>query len=370
MTSSEIHNQFKTVCIIGMGLMGGSLALRLKKRLATLHLTVVDFPDVLQDDIVREVADKFYTPDRICEAVSDIDLVIIATPISRILEYLPILADAVRPGTLITDMGSTKSDIVHRASTLLPDDVHFIGGHPMTGSEERSIHAADPMLFENAIYVLTPEAIVPPLKVQALGNLLEVTGARVLFLSPALHDRIAAAVSHLPQLLAITLTNIVANYNNDSPYYFKLAAGGFRDITRIAASSWDVWGDILSTNKGQITECLDTLIEQLHTVRNNLQQDDLKAEFKSANLMRQSIPKDNRGFMRPQFDLIVWAEDRPGIIADMASGLAKESINIKDIELLKVREDDAGTFRIAFESEADRKLSKQILEQSGYTTKY
>jgi len=369
MTTYEIQKTFETVTIIGLGLMGGSLAQAIQRKLPGIRLLAVDCADVLNKPQARQLIDSGFTADQLAQAAAQADLLVLATPINTILDYLPLIGQAVRPGTVITDMGSTKSTIVQQAADTLPDDVHFIGGHPMTGSEGHGFEAADPLLFENAVYVLTPHAPVPSLKIQALGNLLENLGAKVLFLSPPLHDRIAAAVSHLPQLLAVTLTQMVAGYQGESSHYLKLAAGGFRDMTRIAASPWAVWEDIIQTNSAPIVEFLDVFIHQLETSKAKISTGDLKQDFIEAGTNRLSIPRDTRGFLKPQFDLIVWVEDKPGVIADVASTLAALTINIKDIEVLKVREGDAGTLRLALESQDERAAAGTALTERGYITK-
>ena len=155
-------------------------------------------------------------------------------PIHTIIENLSKLASVARPGTVVTDVGSTKSAITRHAHQVLGDGLTFIGGHPMAGSEVSGVAAADAYLYENAVWVLTPTEESP--EVERLASLAQMVGARVVITDPERHDRIAARISHLPQTLAIALMNLSGSWNDDDDLTLRLAAGGFRDLTRIASS--------------------------------------------------------------------------------------------------------------------------------------
>ena len=235
----------------------------------------------------------------------------------------------------------------------------------MTGSEKSGIDAADPFLFENAIYVVTPDAAVPEKVLHAYLLLLESIGARVAILDAATHDRIAAAVSHLPQIAAVTLTNLVGGLNEQNQFYLKMAAGGFRDMTRIASSPFSIWNDICATNAAQIQETIDSFISELATIKRLVGEKSLGEQFDLAAKNRLSIPKDSKGFIKPLYELSVVVEDKPGVIAFISNILFNAGINIKDIEVLKVREGDGGTLRIALESEPDRNKALELFERKG-----
>ncbi|MHB9030191.1 MAG: prephenate dehydrogenase dimerization domain-containing protein, partial [Candidatus Latescibacterota bacterium] len=191
-------------------------------------------------------------------------------------------------------------------------------------------------------------------------------GARVMVMNADLHDRIAAAVSHLPQLLAVTLVETVGKLNSDNAPYLRLAAGGFRDMTRIASSPFGMWDDIFRTNDDMVREMADAFIAQLQKVRDRIGTPALGEDFEVANVTRASIPKDSKGFLRPLFDVLVVVEDKPGVIAQIATELALNEINIKDIEVLKVREGEGGTLRLAFEREREAIDAVELLGQVGY----
>lgn len=359
----------KNIGIIGLGLIGGSLSMAIKKNFPALKIIGVDDKQSTDYALSIHSIDKCFSIENVSKCVEIADIIFLCTPINKILNLIPVIAKSVKPGTLITDVGSTKRTIVKHAQKYFPDDVYFIGGHPMTGSESSGITSADPMMFENAVYALTPSQHIPQELIRYLGTLLETIGAQVYFLSPALHDKIAAGVSHLPQLLAVTLINLIARHQTTSTHYLKLAAGGFRDLTRIASSPYDIWEDIIKTNGDEMSLYIEEFICQLQKLKRKLMKESLNEDFRNAARIRYSIPKNMKGFSQPMYDLNIETEDKPGIIAEISTALAKNNINIKDIEVLKVREGESGILRLAVESLPDRITSQQILSKLGFTVK-
>jgi prephenate dehydrogenase len=237
----------------------------------------------------------------------------------------------------------------------------------LAGSVKAGVTAADPFLFQNAIYILIPDPKVPPECYRAFTDLLKQIGARVLELEAQAHDQAVAAISHLPQMMATSLVKMVGRLNQQHDYFLPLAAGGFRDLTRIASSPFaPVWEDICRTNADQIRRMIDGYIETLQDVRDRLEEASLGEDFGFANRVRGSIPRDAKGFIHTLSELRVLAEDRPGVIAQIATALSSEKININDIEVLKVREGEGGTLRLGFDSEkaADRAL--EVLKRMAY----
>lgn len=358
--------RFKHIAIVGVGLIGGSLALALKKKGFGGRISGVDSEEILHLAQKRKAIDQAFAKQELQEAVKDANLVFLCAPISEIITILQNIGEFVQPSTLITDVGSTKRKIMEIANIHLPSDVNFIGGHPMAGSEFSSIDAADPFLFENTSWVLTPGRPLSKENKRAFGELLEFVGAKVLILLPHLHDEIAAAVSHLPQMAAVALMHLAASRQMESPHFLKMAAGGFRDMTRISSSPYAIWSDILHTNCDMIENYIDAYIDELQDIKKALQTDSIGKYFDRAAKNRLSIPKDTKGFLKPQYDLLVSVEDRPGIIAEISGPLAEKHINIKDIEVLKIRENEGGTMRLAFSSEPDRDRAAEYLSQHGF----
>jgi len=360
---------FRNITVIGVGLIGGSLGLAFKRKIPGIAVTGVDAPRVLDEALEAGVIDHAIPSSDCASAVQASDLVFLCTPIGEIIRLLPEVAAHVKSGTLVTDVGSTKRLIVETADRLFERNRYFIGGHPMAGGEGRGVRWADPFLFENAVYVFTPSRPLPSEVMKELGNTIENIGAKILFLSPSMHDQVAAAVSHLPQLLAITLMNLVADHQKDSPHFLRLAAGGFRDMTRIASSPYETWESVIETNRSEILAFMDEFIQHLERMKRHVTDGDLKEQFQNSARHRLSIPRDTKGFLKPHHDLLVRVEDKPGVIASISGTLAGAGINIKDIEILKVREGDAGTLRLSFETPEARTEAKSALEKIGFTSK-
>jgi prephenate dehydrogenase len=363
--SSRTHSDFRRIAIIGVGVIGGSLGLAIKNRFRNVRVVGVDRRDILRKALKKGAIDESSTDLR--AAVSGSDLVLLATPVSVILKDLPKVAKFSSTRTIVTDVGSVKRDIVRAGIRLFPEG-NFIGGHPMAGVELSGVEAAHPLLFENALYVLTPSKKTPPATLRRLADFLKDLGARVVLLDAKTHDEVASAVSHLPQLTAVALTNVAGREHPSGRRHLSLAAGGFRDLTRIASSRPEIWKDILSMNSDQIVKSLGLLIRELGKYRSLLGQHgpELAQRFRSARRIRNNIPRSMKGFIHPLAELYVFVQDRPGMMARMTSALAKARINIKDIELVKIREGRGGTFRLAFESREVSGRATQILKRAGF----
>lgn len=362
----------RKIAIVGVGLIGGSLGLVWKKRRDGLDIVGFDERSVLDRAFERGAIDRGAAS--LEHAVRDADLVVLATPIRAILGLIDQISPHLKQGAVVTDVGSVKAPVVLHARSSLPAHVTFVGGHPMAGSERRGIDHADSLLFENATYVLCPAETGSEEDAGAdhegLLDFIRSTGARVILVDPERHDRIAAVVSHLPQLLAVALMNHAADENDRDDAYLKLAAGGFRDMTRIASSPFDVWRDILVANHGPILDALSGFATRLQSLRNRVgaeQLDDIASLFEKSRSARESIPRDTKGFLHPLSDVYVYAEDRPGELLAIAQTLHDAGINIKDIELLKIREGTGGAFRIGFGNEPSADAAAAKLIAKGYT---
>ena len=359
------------VAVLGIGLIGGSLSLALKKYHPALHIVGFDVSEALDEALSRKAID---VPAASAEAaVREADVVVLAAPIAKILKLTKQIAPHLKPGTIVTDVGSVKNPIVSYAREVLPEHITFIGGHPMAGSEKSGVHHADPFLFENATYVLCPtektDQVTFAKKYADFVALIESVGARIIVLEADRHDRIAAAVSHLPQLLAVALTNYVGRLHDNDDAFLRLAAGGFRDMTRIAGSTFDIWHDILAANEGPVLDMLAGFAAELQKTRNKLIEGDLqrtRQDFEKARSCRNLIPKDSKGFLHPLADVFVYAEDKPGFLFRLTKTLHEAEINIKDMELLKIREGLEGVFRIAFQNLEIADKAIQALTNRGY----
>lgn len=362
---------FDNVVIIGVGLIGGSLGMALLSRGLVGKVTGVDLdPENLSLAVESEAVSEGFPDYK--TVIPDADLVVVATPVGFTLEIVKDIVPLVKPGCIITDVGSTKGKIVNEVQKLLPEGVHFIGGHPMTGSEITGAKGADKYLFENAVYVLTPFSTAEREVVSKLRALIESLGAKVVELDADEHDLMVAAVSHLPHLAATALVNTVGEIDKDHEGLLMLAAGGFRDTTRVASGHSLMWKDICISNSNNILEVLEQYISSLINIRSLIEKcdsDGLENGFKKAKKLRENIPSKMRGYLPLVHEIVVTVPDKPGVIGNLAGILGSHDINISDIEILRVREGEGGTIRLALGSEDQKEKAIRVLSEKGISVK-
>lgn len=360
----------RRIAIYSVGLLGGSIGLSLKQSGFSGKITGISSKSNIDKALGIGCIDEGYGYDALSEVVRNTDILFLCSPINTIIETIDKLSKMDLPeGLIITDVGSTKQDIVNAAGKL-PPHVRFVGGHPMAGSEKSGPDASDPFLFQNAIYVLSnASGKETDLERSMAAMLQKYLGCRTIFLNPSVHDHIAATVSHVPHLLAVALVLLARSTEESTPGTLTLAAGGFRDMTRIASASYSMWRDILMTNDNHVGEQLDKLIEILCSMKEMLQNGSLDKAFAAANETRSKISSSGKGFLKPLSEILVKAKDQPGFIASVAAILAKENMNIKDIEVVKVREGEGGTIRLAFDSPEISRRAIGVLATNGFSAR-
>lgn len=264
---------FAHVCIVGCGLIGGSFALALRRAGFAGRITACGGARSPQLAVARGVVDaveESFARGEVCQA----DLIYLAAPIGAIIDFLRTKANLIKPGALVTDAGSTKTEICRVAGEALPGGVHFLGGHPMAGSENTGVEYARADLFDRATYAVMDEPGSAPAQLVQLKDIIESIGARVLLTEPEAHDAAVALISHLPQLTASGLASLLgaARDNEVAPRELaqRLAATGWRDTTRLAGSSWTVWRDICLTNQPNLARALGALIAELQSLKDAL----------------------------------------------------------------------------------------------------
>lgn len=277
---------FNRVAIVGLGLIGGSIGLALHKAKGAKQVTGFDLGKGISD-VARRIGAIDQPYSTFADAIRGAELVILATPVGAMRSLLQSMTTTVTPGAVVTDVASTKSQVISWAEEFLPQSVSFVGGHPMTGKELSGVAAADTNLFKDHIYCLTPTRRTNPAAIDKVTTFVEMLGARVRFLEPAEHDGQMAGVSHLPFIASTALMNTVAN----DPAWGDanmLAAGGFRDMTRLAAGNPEMYRDICLTNTEAITRWLNAYIKTLSDLRNRIAAHDpgLAESFSKAQQLR------------------------------------------------------------------------------------
>lgn len=359
---------FERVVLVGCGLIGGSLALAFKENGLAGRIVGVDrSPEVLQLALDLGVID---TASELEEAVTDADLIVLATPVLETVRQLELLSSLpLKEGCVITDAASTKRKICHTAETLLPTHVHFVGGHPMAGSEKSGVQAAHSRLFENAVYVLAVTEQTDPVALQKMTDLLLGIRSQVLPLAPDEHDQVVAAISHIPHVVAAQLVDLVADLGQRNPLYSKLAAGGFRDVTRIASGSPVMWTDIVATNQDVIRRLLQRWIdetEELIRFIDDQRTQEIQQFFTRTRDWRDALPARAKGAARNYYECTVYVEDRPGIIAEIATILGNHRVNLRNIGILENREESNGQLLLSFATQKDWEDGIRLLLEHTY----
>lgn len=414
----------KRIALVGFGLLAGSIASALKQAKRPTVIRAVSSPATLARARELELADEFFEYAQVEEWSRDCDLILLCGPILHILKTIDALAhvswvsaqsnsansngansnDANLNGAningaacLVSDIGSTKVEIC-RAGSKLPAPFKFVGSHPMAGSEKRTCEYNDPAIFENAYWFVCPPEGTAESVYAPLLELVKFLGASAVVFPPEHHDRTMAWVSHMPQMLSSTLAASIPD-RLLSHNYQHYAGRAFRDMTRIAASGWAMWHDIAVTNRDETVRALSEVRDGVNATIEAMQKldvvkdgrpaggsfdatrgsvaggkcadrsDSLEEIFKAGNEGRASLFAPGRNAASAFFEITVPLKDKPGALLSVMQPLAEEGLNIRDIELMKVRENVAGTLLIAFKTQDEAARAVKLLGYLGYEVK-
>ena len=358
---------FHTVGFIGLGLIGGSIAKKLKANDPGIRIYATAHHKETIEEAYREGLIVNHTLLSL-DAFSDCDCIFLCAPVQRNIDYLRQLKDIIRDDCYITDVGSTKTEI-HEEVIRLGLENNFIGGHPMTGSEKTGILSASETLLENAYYIITPTPTTPQADVDSFRDFVLSLGAIPLILDYKTHDFSTGAISHLPHMIAYSLVNLVRQIDDNKETMKTIAAGGFRDMTRIAASSPIMWQNICESNKEQLLKLMHLYSDAFNKLTDLIASSDEKAlleYFQSAKDYRDSLFLPPKRSMEQFFEIYVDLEDVAGGIAIIASLLAYSGVSIKNIGIINNREFEEGVLRIEFYDNESLELATKVLEEKNY----
>jgi prephenate dehydrogenase len=355
MTSAE------RVAVIGTGLIGTSIAMAAARAGAS----------VAGWDADPAVASKgaslagFRAEDSLHATVVGADVVVVATPIPTIA---PLVAESLAIATtaVVTDVGSVKTAVVARSlAAAAPGDVgRYVPGHPMGGSERSGPEHASPSVVDGIVWAITPHDRSDPASVAELEGWVTSLGARPVRLDPVRHDRLVAFVSHLPQVASTALMGLAATEEADEPEILLLAAGGFRDLTRLAASDPSLWSDILLANRDAIADAIGLYTERLLRLREEIVGErgaDVAATFdeaKAARLRLATKPTVRAGVAVLQIEV----PDRPGALADFTAVLGEGDVNIEDLQIVHSPEGGRGTVHLTVAADAAERAADVLTE--------
>lgn len=357
----------KTIGFIGLGLIGGSIAKALRRvhpeyRLIAYNRSKSSLVAAMSDGTLNQATDV------IDASFADCDFIFLCMPVSVNIQCLKQLKELIPSTCVITDVGSVKATI-HEAVRDLNMEDRFIGGHPMAGSEKTGYASANDRLLENAYYIITPTEHSNPEKVEELRTLVSQIGSLPIIIDYNEHDYATAAISHLPHVIAYTLVNLVKSSDNPDGLMRQLAAGGFKDITRIASSSPDMWESICLENSQQLLGIIEAYIQSLTQVADAISMQDstyIHQFFEEAKDYRDSMPMKMKGSIAPVYEIYVDIIDESGAIATIATILASNNISIKNIGIIHNREFQEGVLRIEFYQSDSVERATALLSKFSY----
>lgn len=357
-----------TIGIIGLGLIGGSLAKSIKR----IHpdYTLIAYnrnQNILfkakSEGVINVCASSIDTTFHQC------DYIFLCTPVETNEEILCRLKPLIKPSCILSDVGSVKTNI-HLCIVRQNLEANFIGGHPMSGSEKTGYENSTDYLLENAYYALTPTPCTSDENLEALQSLLESIGALPIVLDYQEHDYAVAAISHLPHIIAAGLVNLVKMSDSERRFMKTIAAGGFKDITRIASSSPEVWQQICMANEKNISELLERYIQYLSEIKHSIDKKDEKAIFHlflESSEYRSSFSDTSLGPIKKEHSVYCDIKDETGAISTVAALLADNHISIKNIGIVHNREFECGVLHIILYSEEFAQKAVDILSNQHYT---
>lgn len=358
----------KIIGFVGLGLIGGSIAKAIRHFYPEIHILATSGSEhTIELALSENLIDEGCTG--VTDAFAKCDYIFLCAPVSFNARYLAELKPIIKKDCIITDVGSTKTDIHNRVIELDMEE-NFIGGHPMAGSEKTGLENAKRHLIENAYYVVTPTAKVAKDTVEDYVEFIGSLKALPLVLDYKQHDYITAAISHLPHLIAAGLVNLVKHNDCEEQYMKKVAAGGFKDITRIASSSPVMWEQICMTNHDNISELLGKYIDSMQEIKASLDHvrgQEIHDLFEESRDYRNSISDVSHGPIKKAYALYVDLVDETGGIATVATILACNQINLKNIGIVNNREFEEAVLKIEFYEDEPCKKAAALLNKHRYT---
>ncbi len=358
------QGEFESIAIIGVGMVGGSVGLALRELGFRGRIIGLDQRRVLDEALAIGAIDQAVGD--LAEAVPRADLVVLATPVLETKKLLSTVLKTARPGTVVTDIAGTKAEICALAAETKDARGIFIGGHPLTGTSRRSIANARAELFSGAHYILSPTEKTGDEPLESLKWWVRQLGGIPLVLKPAEHDRLMAAIQHLPLMLALALADGTGDMAHAFPLLCKLAQGDVREMTRLSDASYETWEGILQTNRDEILKASAQFRKTLKNCEAQLKKGDMTASFQAAHAFRRQLLRTHAGLWDARCELVITAPDRPGIFARITSILSEREISIRDLRVIYLQEAAGGTLSLLVASPAEAMLALDLLKNEGF----
>lgn len=359
------NGALREVGVFGMGLLGGSVALGLRERFLaqTVHAYDPD-PSALEAALAMGAVDEIHTD--LGEWIARLDLGVLAAPVRALEGLARGVAAHARADSRWIDVGSVKGPVVAALEAIVP---HYVGTHPMAGRETPGVQNAYAGLLQSAVWVVTPTARTDADDLALVEALIGALGAYPVRIDPVAHDRLVARVSHVPWVLATAL-NLWIDADPDRERLLFLAAGGFRDLTRVASGSPQMSRDMVLENRVAVREALRDLAGVVDALAAALDDPDaLLASAERAKRTRDALPIVRRSMLPRMFDVVVAIPDRPMELANLLGVLGRHAINVRDVEVLKIRESGGEAIRVGVGSAEDQARAREVLHEAGYRSR-
>lgn len=355
----------RRISIIGLGLIGGSMGRALSEK--GYEITGID-----KDRTTLEQGLKLGAASRVTQdlkaGLADAQVVVLAVPVGAAAGLIRSISPYLQPGVIVSDVGSVKTNLVELAATMLPAGVEFVGGHPMAGTEQAGIAGANPLLFNDAFYVITPGVNCSPRSVEIITELVRILGAVPVIMDCVKHDRAVATLSHLPHLVAVALAQAARCLEKEQPGSLNLAAGSFRDGTRVAESSPVMWQEVCLANKEMILGSLQTFREQLNKLERAVRNETgevIHQAFDEAGGIRGAYRRQVKGKLADLVEMLVAVPNSPGALGMVTKALGEGNINIANIEVLQVEDGAPGRIILGVQGEAASLRALELLQGLG-----
>lgn len=359
--------KYNKIGFIGLGLIGGSIAKAIRQYYPDYEIVAFD-----KNKETLALATQESIINVACTSIDDnfqkCDYIFLCAPVAFNTAYLKQMIPYLHDSLILTDVGSVKTPI-HEEIIRLGLEKYFIGGHPMAGSEKSGFANSKALLIENAYFILTPSASVSEEQVTSYHDFVESLHAIPLVLDYKEHDYVTGTISHLPHIIAASLVNFVKDTDTENELMKHLAAGGFKDITRIASSSPTMWQHVCAQNKENISHILGNYIEALKTAKEYVDHGDeqnIYDMFEHSRNYRNSMPDSSAGPIKKSFCIYCEIPDESGAIATIATILASNAINIKNIGIIHNREFEEGVLRIEFYDGDSLERASALLQRHRY----
>ncbi|MCD8055044.1 MAG: prephenate dehydrogenase [Lachnospiraceae bacterium] len=357
----------ETIGFIGLGLIGGSLAKTIRRvypdrTLIGYNRSKASLAAALEDGTLNQAQDT------IDESFAACDMIFLCAPVSVNIRCMEKLKEIVKPDCILTDAGSVKTTI-HEAVEELGLTHQFIGGHPMAGSERFGYANAEDRLLENAYYILTPTGETPAWMLEEYRELVTSIASLPIVLDYREHDRVTAAISHLPHVVAYALVNLVKRSDSPEGTMRMLAAGGFKDLTRIASSSPDMWQQICQENRTALADVLHEYRQALADMEDAIRKNNatwLWNEFEEARIYRSTMPQASHGGLTGETAITVDVQDEPGAISIITAILSAYHVSIRNMGIMHNREHQQGVLKILVGDRKSAEKAAEVLRKRGY----